>query len=212
MISFCIITDGKEMKKLGAQFDSVAALGIRDYEIVVSGNLKQSDLEMYAGITVVPIPTLATQGRLGALRNAACAMTRGDILVVTDDDMRFEPGWYEGLQHMGDDWDVLSCVIHNPDGTRYWDWKAHLNGKNWLLDYNETSPHQSLTGGMTIMRAWVWEKVQWDNERGFNQMEDVDFTQRLKAAGVRIAFNPHSAVTHDAPYTQQGAGVFKYAI
>lgn len=205
MLSFCIITDGREPAKLEAQITSIHALGVPLYEIVVAGN-PNFGLEVDC---IVPMPATAKQGRLGALRNGAVSRAKGDIIVVTDDDMRFHPGWYEGLTAYTAEWDVMSCRILNPDGTRYWDWKAHSNGKNWLLEYNEESEYQSLTGGLTILRSYVWEQCKWDDELGFNQAEDVDFTNRVKAAGFRIVFNPLATVTHDAPYTQRGAGVYK---
>lgn len=205
MISFCLITDGKEPDKLEAQLTSIHALGVPHYEIIVSGNPP-------VGIDadcIVPMPATAMQGRLGALRNGAAWRAQGEILVVTDDDMLFHPGWYEGLQACTADWDVMACRIHNPDGSRYWDWKAHSNGKNWLLDYNETNELVSLTGGLTICKRHVWEHVKWNDDLCFNQAEDVDFTNRVKAAGYSIVFNPLMTITHDAPYTQKGVGVYK---
>ena len=204
MISFCIITDGKEPAKLQAQIDSINALGVES-EIIVSGNPNvgtPADL-------IVPMPHTAKQGRLGALRNGAVFCASGEIIIVTDDDMIFHPGFYDGIMNYSGDWDVMACRILNPDGTRYWDWKAHANGKNWLLEYNRTDELISLTGGLTIMKSHVRERVQWNDELGFNQAEDVDFTNRLKAAGMKIVFNPAATIMHDAPYTQIGVGVFK---
>jgi GT2 family glycosyltransferase len=59
------------------------------------------------------------------------------------------------------------------------------------------------------MRKSVFERIQWDESRGFNEEEDVDWCNRLKAAGVKLEFNPWSTVTHDGPYTQVGIGVLK---
>jgi hypothetical protein len=205
MISFAIITDGKEPAKLEAQIKSIHALSIPGYEIAVAGNPPVGIAADY----IIPMPHTARQGRLGALRNGAVSVASGDILVVTDDDMMFLPGWYGGLVAYAGDWDVMACRILNPDGSRYWDWKAHSGGKNWLLDYNETSELVSLTGGLTICKSYVWEQCKWDDELGFNQAEDVDFSNRVKAAGYKIVFNPLCTITHDAPYTQLGVGVFK---
>lgn len=208
MISFAIITDGKEADKLEAQIYSIHSmpdLRAGEYEIIVSGN-------PHIGVAadfIVPMPHTAKQGRLGALRNGAVSCASGDIIVVTDDDMIFHSDFYNGLISFLVDWDLLACRILNPDGSRYWDWKAHKNGMNWLLDYNEQSENQSLTGGVTIMKAHVWQSVKWDDELGFNQAEDVDFTNRLKAHGFVIKMNPGMTITHDANYTQRGSGVFR---
>lgn len=203
MISFCIITDGKEPEKLRAQMDSIRALEVPRFEIVVAGNVWT---ECGADV-VVPMPVAAKQGRLGAMRNGACTCASGEILTVTDDDMVFHPDWFSGLQEYGWNFDVLSCRVLNPDGSRYWDWKWHRDGLNGLLDYSETCADVSLTGGLTIMKDYVFRRVQWDDRLGFNQAEDVDFTRKVKKAMFKIAFNPHSTITHNGPYTQVGSGV-----
>lgn len=209
-ISFCIITDGKEPAKLQALMDSICNIyDVPSFEIIIVGCLSPLTMGPYLGIDM---PSAARQGRLGALRNRAAGAASGDIIVVSDDDMFFDPSWYHGLVILDpSSWDVLSCVIQNPDGTRYWDWKWHEGGINALMDYNETSPNVSLTGGLVIMKREVFQKIQWDNDLGFNQAEDVDFSNKLKAAGFRIEFNPHSKIIHNGPYTQKGRGVVKYA-
>ena len=203
--SFCIITDGKEPDKLRKLIESIDNQMIKEgYEIIVAGNwYEDENADIY-----IEMKGAAHHGNLGMMRNAACLASCGDVLIVLDDDMVMHNGFYEGLRKYGDDFDVLSCKIHNPDGTRFWDWKGYRNGANWLLEYNETSPYVSLTGGLTIMKASVFDAVQWADDRGFYQNEDVDFTNRLKDKGFRIEFNEHSTVTHNANYTQIGNGVF----
>jgi GT2 family glycosyltransferase len=185
----CIITDNQEPDKLQALYASIHKQKM-DCEIIVSVDKDRT-------------------GRLGLLRNKACAKAAGEVLIVLDDDMVLHDDFSTGLQRYGNDFDVLSCRILNPDYTRYWDWKAHKDGLNWLLDYGDKSPLVSVTGGLCIMRRWVWDVVKWDSERGFYQNEDVDFSERLKAKNIRIDINPYSTVTHNAPYTQRGRGVYK---
>jgi len=187
--SFCIITDNKEPDKLQALYASIAKQKM-DAEIIVSVDRQQ-------------------QGRLGLLRNKACEQAQGDTLIVMDDDLILHDDFATGLQRYGDNFDVLSCRILNPDYTRYWDWKAHKDGMNWLLDYGDKSPLISITGGLCILHKNIFDVVKWDEQRGFYQNEDVDFSERLKAKGIRIDMNPYSTVTHDAPYTQRGRGVYK---
>jgi GT2 family glycosyltransferase len=189
--SVVIITDGKEPEKLQRFVDSIAAQNFPSVEVIVVRDEKHT-------------------GHLGALRNAGCKQAKGDILIVSDDDMILHRDFYSGILQYGDFTDaVLSCRIVNPDNTRYWDWKAHEDHKNWLLDYGETDTRVSITGGFCVMHRDVFERVQWDESRGFNEEEDVDFSNRLRAAGISIEFNPWSTVTHDGPYTQYGIGVMK---
>ena len=187
--SFIIITDNKEPDKLNALIQSIQAQKM-DCEVLVSVDKDRT-------------------GRLGYLRNKGCRQAKGDIFIVMDDDMILHPDFYNGLKRYGDDFDVMSVRILNPDYTRFWDWKAHENGTNWLLDYGDNDPRVSLTGGFCIIKREVFLVVQWDEARGFYQEEDVDFTQRLKARGYFPVMNPYSTVTHNAPYTQRAYGVYR---
>ncbi len=190
MISFVIITDNKEPEKLKRAIESIKALKVPGAELIL-------------------VEDRFLTGKLGHLRNIGCEQANNPILVVSDDDIYFHEDFYTGLLQYGDDFDVLSCKILNPDGSRYWDWKIHENGLNELLDYDQTDERQSMTGGLTIMRRQVWEAVRWDDERRINQEEDVDWTLRVKAAGFRVQFNPHSTTTHDGPYKQVERWVVK---
>lgn len=62
-----------------------------------------------------------------------------------------------------------------------------------------------MTGGLAVMRSHVHDTVPWDDERGFYQGEDVEWSSRLRAAGFRIHFDRRGKVTHQDPrYTQHG--------
>ena len=207
LTSFCIITDGKEPEKLAREVESIRALG-GDTEIIVCGD----DVIGYIpGLTkFVPFPQAAREGRLGAMRNRAIDLASGSVIVSADDDLYFHANFLKGLERMGAGWDVLSCRILNPDGTRFWDWKTHKGGVNKLLPYTMRDAHVSLTGGLVIARNSVYSLVEWPEELGFYQEEDVEFTQRLKRAGMRIGFCPYATVTHDdAGYSQRGEYVVR---
>jgi cellulose synthase/poly-beta-1,6-N-acetylglucosamine synthase-like glycosyltransferase len=189
--SFVIITDGKEPAKLQRLINSI-------------------EMQAFPTVEVIVVKDEKREGKLGALRNAGCRQAQYYRMIVVDDDMILHRDFYPGLlKFYKENPRVFSCRILNPDNTRYWDWKAHRDGKNWLLDYGETSDEVSLTGGLCVFDKGVFTNVQWDETRGFNQEEDVDFSNRLKAHGYEIKFNPWSTVTHDANYTQVGIGVLR---
>ena len=203
--SFCVITHGKRPGKLARLLASVHAQNMPAYEIVIAGALP-------AGwrpdrFTFIPSDGAAS-GRLGLLRNTAADAAKYDHLIVLDDDLYLHPDFYSGLLAFGEDYDLQSCRILNPDGTRFWDWKAH-QGHDYLLDYAETSPFVSLTGGFVVMKREVFDCVRWSDTLGFYQAEDVDFRGRARRAGLAICFNRHSTVTHDGPYTQREKGVYR---
>ena len=193
--SFLIITHGKRPDKLRREIESIRALGIPHHEILVGGE-PPSDLP--EGVGSVLAVDAARNGRLGEMRNALTAAARYDHLVVVDDDFLFHDDFYQGLQRFGDDWEALSVRILNPDGSRFWDWATHGGPRGHvLLDYDENDDHVYITGGLILLKAEVTDRVQWDDGRGFYQGEDLDFSSRLRQAGIRPKFNPHSTTTHD---------------
>jgi Glycosyltransferase like family 2 len=201
--SFCIITDGRRPEMLREQIDSIRAQSLEAYEIIVAGNVPPSLADT---VVVVEAADLAFAGRLGAMRNRACAAAQYDRLIVADDDMFFHPHFGEALQAAGADYDVLCVRLLNPDGTRFWDW-ATIGGPRGhrLLAYDEVDDFVYVTGGLAIMRATVHDRVPWDEARGFYQGEDVEWSARVRAAGCRIRFTPEAVVTHRDPrYTQHG--------
>lgn len=206
--SFCIITNGKRPEKLNASIASIRALNIPNCEILVGGEVPA---ELVSGVTVVPVVDAARNGRLGEMRNRLTEQARYDHLVVADDDLLFHADFHSGLQQFGDAWDVLCVRFLNPDGTRFWDWATH-GGEygHQLLDYTETDPYVYVTGGLCVLKGHVSDTVKWDEGRGFYQGEDVDFSARLRSAGITPRFNIHSTVTHDDDrYSQHGCVVIR---
>lgn len=188
---------------LREQIESIRAQSLETFEIIVAGNVPPG---LAPPVRVVEAADLAFAGRLGAMRNRACAVAQYDRLIVADDDMYFHPNFGRALQEAGADYDVLCVRLLNPDGTRFWDW-ATIGGPRGhrLLAYDEVDDFVYVTGGLAIMRTTVHERVPWDEARGFYQGEDVEWSARVRAAGCRIRFTPDAVVTHrDARYTQRG--------
>ena len=201
--TFCIITNGTRLDVLEEEIESIHALQIPRYEILVCGDVP-AGLDR---VHLVEAVDAARKGRLGEMRNKAKALAHFDHLVISDDDFVFHADFYTGLLKFGYDYDVLCARILNRDGTRYWDWAVHdtSNAGQHLLDYSETSPNVYVTGGLANMKAAVSERCHWDDRRGFYQKEDVDFSERLHQAGFRIQCCPLATTTHNDPrYTNIG--------
>lgn len=207
-ISYCIITDGEEPNKLLELIESIRhETGQIPHEIIVAGDLPWGE---FAIDDWVPMETAAKEGRLGKMRNAACRRARGDILIVLDDDMILQPGFYNGLTSITADWQVICPNVINPDKTRFWGWATHINGLSKLRQWDEPDTGDNyVTGGVCIMRRQVFERVQWNESFGFYQGEDVEFSARLHRAGIFFTPAPNCFVMHNARYTQKGDGVYR---
>lgn len=199
--SFCVIAGGRRPDKLQRLIDSIHALGIPDYEIIVTGIAMPGDDVRY-----LERSEAARSGRTSALRNAAAAASSYDRIVFCDDDIVLGANWVSGIDKALQDHDIAVGRLLNSDGSRHWDW-ATVNGPRGhiMLDYGEPDSHLYLTSGLLALRASVWRANPWDEQRGYRQDEDVEFSQRLTGAGMSVACCPESVAIHDDDrYTQVG--------
>jgi len=195
-VSFCFITNGKKPEKLSFALESVRCLEIQNYEIIISGKCPK---ELATNnVTVISLPTEADNGQLGALRNAACQVAKGEVIVVSDDDMIFLEDFYTGIQKFGPNFSVAGCRVLNTDGSRYWDY-AVINAPSGhhLIPYDEQSDYTYITGGLLIMRPNFFQRIQWNADRGFYKEEDVDFSKRIREGGIKLDFNRFSSAIHN---------------
>ncbi|MBL9129229.1 MAG: glycosyltransferase, partial [Verrucomicrobiales bacterium] len=206
--SFCIITGGTRPEKVVRQIASIRALGLEHYEILVGGDVGHVPDD----VRKVDLAQTAKAGRLGRMRNALARLATYDHLIVADDDLVFDLNFADGLKRFGEGYEVMAVRILNTDGTRFWDWACTggLKG-SVLLDYWEADPHVYVTGGICVLKTDVLDHVEWDELKGFYEREDVDFSNRLKAAGHTIRYNVFSAVTHDDDrYSRVGRCVYRF--
>jgi len=207
--SFCIVTDGARPAKLRRQIRSIRRLRIPHHEILVAG----APPAWLEGVTKIPMPEAAAQGRLGAMRMALVERARYERLVVCDDDLVFRPDFRHGIERHADDFDALAVRVLNPDGSRYWD-RCTVGGPRGhrLLRYDEEEDENVyLSGAICVLRREATLRVRWNADLRFYEGEDVDFSRRLVAAGYRIGFCREASVVHDDPrYRQRGLAVHRH--
>lgn len=114
-------------------------------------------------------------------------------------------------------------------------WVYDFGGKvNWFLgktfhlerevpvpdksDFPDLGPQRSedrnrgcdyVSGGATIVKKEVYEKIGFFDERYFMYFEDVDFSLRAKAAGFSLKVNPEVIIEHKLEEHRQTRNYFK---
>lgn len=182
--SVVIISRKDEQEKVDACLESIrnAAGGNFEIEVIVVYDEKET-------------------GKLGNLRNQGIQQAKNDIIITLDNDILLLPDFFVGILEYchWDKWQIMSCRLLNPDWTRHWDWKGITPAGNYLNHYmTGHDPKQSLTGGLVIAKREVYDNVLWDEERGFYEDEDVEFSERIKQH-YQIKFNPYSSAIHNDP-------------
>ena len=150
------------------------------------------------------------QGRSAAL-NAGIKIARGEIIAVTDDDVRVDPSW---LNNSAVALDSLGCDYVGGKALPIWggprpDWLPDRGGKHWgviaLLDYGpepiEFGNRVPLGVNMVFRRECFERAGLWDNSIGRKAgtllgQEVREWAQRGRAAGLRGFYSPDLIVHH----------------
>jgi glucosyl-dolichyl phosphate glucuronosyltransferase len=166
------------------------------------------------------------QGKAAAL-NTGMAQSRGDVLVFTDDDVRFEPEWLdravEALEESGGDY-VGGKVLPIWDAPRP-AWLPNRGGQHWaviaLLDFGPQPLEFGRNGiawplgvNLAIRRDAFARTGSWDNRfdrqgntlRGQGQRE---WCLRARQAGLRGFYAPRMIVQHIVPAERLTRGYFR---
>src|SRR5262245_21330988 len=153
------------------------------------------------------------QGRSAAL-NAGIRAAEGDILAITDDDVRVDPKWLlmaqKTLERLGSDYVGSKALpIWTGDLPA---WLPNRGGKHWgviaLLDYGpdpiEFGEKVPLGVNMVFRRDCFERAGLWDNSIGRKAgtllgQEVREWTQRARALGLRGFYSPDLVVHHVIP-------------
>jgi glycosyltransferase involved in cell wall biosynthesis len=133
-------------------------------------------------------------------RNAGIAASRGDIILFTDDDLRFPTDWLDVCDPIrrGEADAVVGGVRLAPYLLRDWMVPYH---RSWLASTEEIDPEEPrLVGANFAFSRRVLEKVPaFDTDLGPGRIgfgDDTLFGDQLRAAGFRIAVVRNIEVEH----------------
>ncbi|MDP8256476.1 MAG: glycosyltransferase [Candidatus Alcyoniella australis] len=134
-------------------------------------------------------------GEAGAL-NAGLEQARGKLVAILEADVEAEPDWLEATAAALDDPQVIGAggVLLTP---RKDSWIARIAG--YEVEYRQDQvqrfvPH--ITSANALYRREAFQIVGRFNEQLVNSCLDVDFNQRLTAAGYKLAFVRQARVRH----------------
>lgn len=114
--------------------------------------------------------------------NTGWAEAKGDILILSNNDIVYTPGWLEGiLKPLEEGYDISSVRMSDSDG--YTTEDKITEGDRF--------------GSLWAMKRNVYETIGgFDESFGKGTFEDLDFHKRAIAAGFRIGKNHNALVEH----------------
>ena len=214
-ISFCLISNGKQLDKLKLSILSIHNT-MRDsyvsYDITVAGSAVITD-DHYPHTNCIDATYEAENGYVAKMRNIAAANSGYATIVWMDDDMILSKYFLSSLvkYSKANAWDWLGIKLLQPDGGRCWD-RATIN-PHTMIDYDATEYEGRLyqTSGLVIMRRSLWNIHKWDDnidwygKKSGGLPEDVEYSFRLQDNGYTLMFDKNNTVWHyDEGYKQVG--------
>ncbi|MEK6855968.1 MAG: hypothetical protein AABX66_02295 [Nanoarchaeota archaeon] len=192
--TFGIITNGKRKDWLDLEINSIHALGIKNYEIIVCGTYFDRKEKNFR---YIHFNKKDDKGWITRKKNIICENAKYENIVVMHDKYIFDSKWYEGIKKFGNYFEILSNIIVDESGKRAGDWITY--GTKWanlsrigLLEYQDWDRHINIDGGFYVFKKDVWRKVKWDESLFWNQGEDIKLSSEFHNAGFVMRFNNFS--------------------
>jgi len=161
-------------------------------EILVVGQDRYGLVKPPARHIETPRPVSAARAR-----NLGAAAAQGDYLLFIDADCVAVPGLIERLTPWLQAGTAVVCGGVTIKTGEYW---SMCDDLLVFADYLDTAPagERAYVPGLNlcIQRSLFWEVGGFDERFSGAAGEDTDLSLRLRAAGVKLAFEPRSCVRH----------------
>ncbi len=189
-----IIIPNLKSPLLGQVLDALLAQEqIEGAEIIVVGQALPGDEECYADrvhFEHTPAPVNAA-----VARNIGIRLAQGEYLLFVDSDCIVQPGWLREMHAQLDaGWDVVGGGVRT-ETNHYWPLVYNLS---MFHEFLWTQPQREANFLPTLNLAVKREGIQKVGllDETLARSQDLDWTMRMKAAGLRILFDPRATLLH----------------
>jgi hypothetical protein len=117
--TFGIITNGCSNQNLSRIVDSIHAMSIPVFEIIVVGPAETCALP---GVSFIQFDESLKPNWITRKKNMICYLAKYENVVLLHDYIVFDKDWYKGFLQFGNSFDVCINRILNQDGTRFRDY------------------------------------------------------------------------------------------
>lgn len=198
--TFGICTDHKNKDRILLAINSIINLNIKNYEIIVIGGTESSYFN-HPNVIFVNFDENIKPIWITKKKNDIAKMAKYENLCLMHDYFTFNSDWYEGYLKFDKEfgyWDVASNPQIMLDGRRHlldWTGRDKNTGERFYPEYLDWSRinEQYISGGFFLVKTQVILDNLLDENRGWDQDEDVEWSNRIKNKYV-IRCNPYSSV------------------
>ena len=210
-ISFCITTSGTNDLGVQQTIDSILALNIPTYEIIIVGG-ESTAIKLNEKIKHIPFDEnakayITIYGHPGRWttrkKNLAVENSQYEVCVIMHDYIAFHSNWYEEFEKYGTHWDVCVHQCLSYIGARADGWRLHYYpGFPWACmvpyDIHELVPFMAIQGNYAVVKREHFLKYPFDENRLWGQEEEMEWSRRL-VPNSYIRCNPNCIVQYTKP-------------
>ncbi len=200
--TFGIITNGTRDDFIETFIRSIEKQKIPAYEVLICGKLKDETLtERYKNTKLIFFDQKSDKGWITRKKNIVYEEAQYENVMLVHDRFYLDDNWFEGMKRYGNYFEVLACKQTFEDYVMGWTvYRGHANntmdffGEIQIvdkLDASDWSPKVVTHNGVSIMKKSVWSKAKWDEERFWNEKDDVDLSFRQYDNGIMTRYNPY---------------------
>ncbi|MDO8658540.1 MAG: hypothetical protein Q7K55_07390 [Candidatus Levybacteria bacterium] len=194
--TFGMVTNGERRDFIKKSIDSIRALNIPSYEIIICGNYP---FKIEKDIRYIPFSDRDDRGWITRKKNIIAENAKYNNVCIFHDRIVFDKNWYMGMKKYGNNFEVLSCPQILSTGERVGDWVySGLYGSPGFaytikeLDYKDWDKGVYIGGQLIIIKKNVWSEVCLNETLYWKEAEDIEYAQRLVEKGFIPRFNPYS--------------------
>ena len=201
--TFGMVTNGKRADLIERSINSIRALKIPSYEIIICGRYGG---EIAGDIKYLHFTEKDDKGWITKKKNLICDEASYNNIVVFHDRISFSKDWLEGMRKWGANFEVLSFPIYYPNEKilRYnWDTMGFFASKEKLnklrstsgaLDPTDWDPHVFIGGPVIALKKHIWSIAKWDENLFWGDSEDLELSYRQHLNGIMLRFNHFAQV------------------
>ena len=198
--SFGIISNGQNESGIKRLITSIRVQEIVNYEILICGPII-SGLDDNSIHYISDVQQTDIRAPISKKKNKLVQHLKYANIVILHDRFQLPEDWFKNILEYHESFEVL-CVpnLNRRSKGRMNDWMYFkgLPSNRWAMSRLENSYNKNswnyLPGGLIIAKKFVLESVPLNENLFWGELEDVDWSLRLKLSGFEIWFDKNNLV------------------
>ena len=197
--TFGILTKYDNETQLREVIDSIHALNIPNYQVLIIGEQKREGAEKERYIW---FEDSVKPGWITRKKNLLARAANYQNIVLMHDYFVFDKDWYNNFLEFGNNWDICSCSQYLINGKRHFTdwvtWDSPIFPKYTSLNYDDWSHvhYMYQSGGFTVAKTQLIIDNPFNEELGWGQSDDVEWSLRVRHR-YKYVCNGKSIVRHN---------------